>query len=704
MPRDGTPDAAVPIVAPPAGELAALLDALPDAVIGVRPDGRVALVNQQAERIFGYRRAELIGRPIELLVPEEQRFAHQSQRSRFFANPNWRPMEARSDLRARRRDGSEFPADISVSTTEIDGRTLAIATVRDVTARLSHESALRHAASEQAELLDTVIENAPIGTALMFGDGSFARVNRALCQLLGHTEAELLEMTFREITHTDDLELTSELLAGVLERGLAGVDTEKRFLDRDGEVIWGHLSVAGVRDPDGELAYCIVQIEDRTEARTAAQAVSRLAAIVESSEDAIVAATLDGTVTDWNAAAARIYGYGTFEMLGRPVALLAPGPAQRQELGEILDDVSRGDAVEHFETQQLCRDGRVIDTSIRVSAIRDPDGEIVGVSMVARDISGTKRAARELAEAEGRFRSAFDHAPIGMGVIAADGSIERANEALGAICERPVAELCGMSFWGLLHTGDVAAARATLGGLLAGRASVTTIELRLTRPAGAPVEIALYCTAMSTAGGESPQILIQCQDVTARNRYEHQLKLLADRDPLTGLWNRRRFEQELEHHVAFVNRYGAHGAVLLLDVDRFKSVNDTLGHQAGDQLLLAVATALVARLRESDIVARLGGDEFVILLPRADEAEAGMVAGAINAAVRDGAHPAGWAGPPISVSIGVSMFTGRPATISAETVLAQADRAMYDAKQAGAARWVLFGEAAPSVASQSVPR
>jgi diguanylate cyclase (GGDEF)-like protein len=169
-----------------------------------------------------------------------------------------------------------------------------------------------------------------------------------------------------------------------------------------------------------------------------------------------------------------------------------------------------------------------------------------------------------------------------------------------------------------------------------------------------------------------------------------ELRHLADHDALTGLPNRRRFEQELARHLAHVRRYGPEGAALVLDLDCFKPVNDTFGHAAGDRLLARVACVLRDRLRTTDVVARLGGDEFAILLPRVDAAGAGAVARSLVETVRAEALTAD--ARSVTISIGVIAFDERAPAVP-EGVLAAADLAMYDAKAAGGDGWAFYAEA-----------
>ncbi len=789
------------------------VDVVPDAVVGIDRDGIIMLVNRQVEAMFGYEHGDLVGRPLELLVPGAQRAAHRSHRATFFAHPRVREMGAGMELHGRRRDGSEFPAEISLSAVEAAGGLLAIAAVRDVSERVARAVALR----EQTETLTAVLDSAPIGMAVMLPEGRFARVNRALCELLGYSELELLSMAFSDITHPEDLPAslteTDRALAGEIDRGLM----ERRYLRRDGHAIWAKLSFALVRDEHGAPAYLIAQIEDVTAERAAAEAAAQLAAVVESSYDAIITKSLDGRIRTWNAAAQRIYGYPAADVIGRDAALLAAGPDSEREMRETLERVGRGERVEHFEAARRTNSGAVITVSMSVSPIRDEHGAVIGASTVTRDITlaklradralaeaherfrsafehapigialvapdgrwlqvnralceivgyaesellarsfqdithpddldadlelvgalvageigsyqlekrylhkdgrviwgrlsrsvardmsgeplhfvseieditAAKQAASALAEAEERFRSAFEDAPIGMALVALDGSFLQVNQALCEITGHSSQALCATTVHAITHPDDIAEERELVKALLRGELDHYHLEQRYLRASGELVWISLDATLLRDRDGNPRHFLDQVVDITKRRHLEQELRHLAGHDPLTGLPNRRKLESELDHHVSYVRRYGDRGALLLLDLDHFKTVNDTLGHNAGDQLIISVGAALRQRMRASDIVARLGGDEFAILLPEVDASTAKQVAAEIvrdiskKTIVLNGQQPRR-----ITASVGVTLFTR--ALASGEEALVQADLAMYDAKEDGRDRFALY--------------
>ncbi len=169
----------------------------------------------------------------------------------------------------------------------------------------------------------------------------------------------------------------------------------------------------------------------------------------------------------------------------------------------------------------------------------------------------------------------------------------------------------------------------------AGDATRYRAERRYIHAAGHPVPVDLSVAVVRDGDGVPLHFLAQVNDITERKRFEGQLQYLADHDALTGMLNRRRFEQELGRELARSSRYGTGGAVLAIDLDHFKYVNDSLGHSVGDELITRVGSIFRDRLRATDVIARLGGDEFAVILPGADEPEAVLVAESLLSSLRD---------------------------------------------------------------------
>ncbi len=323
-------------------------------------------------------------------------------------------------------------------------------------------------------------------------------------------------------------------------------------------------------------------------------------------------------------------------------------------------------------------------------------GDTPGGLLVASNVTDLMDAHVALESAERRFERAFDGAPVGMALINGAGEFVQVNEAMCAITGLPADELEGSKPAVITHEEDREAASGHLLALLEGRTTTVTAEQRYIHADGKTVWVAAHSTILTDSEGNPDLVLSQVLDVTDRRQAHDQLQHLADHDALTGLRNRRSFEQALETQIACVRRYGPEGALLMLDLDHFKSVNDTLGHQAGDEVLSAAANALRCNLRASDTVGRLGGDEFAVLLPKADEQEARTVAKKLGESIRAvGKQLHGDAGgSAVTASIGIVVLS--VAHEDCVGALADADRAMYEAKSAGRDGYAVAGLSRPS--------
>jgi len=224
-------------------------------------------------------------------------------------------------------------------------------------------------------------------------DGYFKMVNPAWEATLGFTVEEMVNRPFIDFIHPDDVEATNEMYATQIEQGKDVVQFETRYLCKDGSYKWLVWNAKTVTEE--ELIYAIAR--DITERKRAEEMLQRLAAIVDSSDDAIVGKTLDGQITSWNRGAEQLYGYSVEEAVGRPISLIIP-PDRSEEMPAILGNIARGEGVHHFESRRLRKDGQVLDVSLTVSPVRDSRGRITGASTIARDITERKRAEEALAQ------------------------------------------------------------------------------------------------------------------------------------------------------------------------------------------------------------------------------------------------------------------------------------------------------------------
>jgi diguanylate cyclase (GGDEF)-like protein/PAS domain S-box-containing protein len=314
------------------------------------------------------------------------------------------------------------------------------------------------------------------------------------------------------------------------------------------------------------------------------------------------------------------------------------------------------------------------------------------VAAAERAAATSARHLAELRESEGRFQSAFTHAAVGMALVSTDGRIVQANDSLARMLGRTEAEFAGMEIAQMFHPDDNAALQAEIRGILDGEETTFATELRCRHSREIDVWASVNGSIFTAKPPLSRCLILQLQDITARRRAEGRLQHIAYHDGLTDLANRTYFVEQLTRAIAIVRRHGErHFAVLFLDFDRFKLVNDSLGHSVGDALLIALSRRLQAFLRPSDLLARLGGDEFAILVEDAD-ADRNVVKLA-ERLQKMLAEPLFLNGVDVSTSASIGITTSTLGYDSPDQVMRDADTAMYRAKAQGKGRYAIFDSA-----------
>ncbi|MBV2354113.1 PAS domain S-box protein [Streptomyces sp. J2-1] len=362
-----------------------LLEAAPDAMVIVDDTGVIRLVNAQTEALFGYRRDELLGRPVELLVPARFHAHHTRHRDGYAHNQQVRPMGAGLDLYGLRKDGTEFPVEISLSPLETPDGLLVSAAVRDVSERRAAEKRFRG-----------LLEAAPDAMVIVDGGGVIRLVNAQAEALFGYRREELLGHPVEILVPGRFRAHHSGHRTGYAHnepRPMGALDLHG--LRKDGTEFPAEISLSPLETAEGLLVSAAVR--DVSERKAAEARINQLAALVESSQDAILATTLDGGITYWNAAAQRLYGYSQAEAVGRNVSMLAP-PERVPEIGQLLDRLGRDERVEHFEALRMTRTGSLLDVDVTLWPTRDPDGAVTGACAIVRDVGDRKRAEAELTE------------------------------------------------------------------------------------------------------------------------------------------------------------------------------------------------------------------------------------------------------------------------------------------------------------------
>ena len=431
---------------------------------------------------------------------------------------------------------------------------------------------------------------------------------------------------------------------------------------------------------------------DATEQKATFEAVQRMAAIVENSEDAIIGATLEGTITSWNPAAERMYGYAAEEIIGRPGWLLLPG-GQPSQMKAILAMIGAGEHVERAETTRVRKDGTTITVSISMSPIRDPDGAIVGISTIARDVTEQKQAAqnaRNLTAAEDLVNNVMASASFGIALADPNGSCRVVNRSLCDILGYDEAWILAHRLKDFVHPDDSERTLQNRARAIAGTADKNATKSRLVRADGTTIWVRLVMVPVPGGDGQPNLLMTQVEDITAEHEAQEALAYHAFHDPLTGLYNRAWIMDALEADLRAAARAGTSVGALLVDLDHFNVVNDSLGHGAGDEVMTSVADRIVAALHPGDRLGRFGGDSFVILVKDdGDILDVERCAERVSASIAVDLLVQGHRiVPTASIGIAVSTSTSTP-----ENLLRDADSALSRAKAGGRSRWQFFDDA-----------
>lgn len=363
-----------------ASRLAAIVSSSDDAIFSKTLDGVITSWNGGAERLFGYKPEEIIGRHITTLIPLELH----SEETDIIARLKRGESIKHFDTVRLTKEGRRIDISLTISPIrDAQGNVVGASKVaRDITERKRREMD-----STRLAVIVSSSDDAIISKTL---DGTITTWNYGAERLFGYEAAEIVGRPITTIIPPELLEEEREIIAR-LTRGERIEHFETTRIAKNGRRIEVSLTISPMTDASGKIFGASKVARDITERRRHEMELARLAAIVSSSDDAIISKTLQGFITSWNVGAERIFGYRAEEMLGRHITTIIP-PELHEEEERILARLATGERIEHYETVRIAKDGRRIDISLTVSPIRDSEGRVVGASKVARDVTDRKRA------------------------------------------------------------------------------------------------------------------------------------------------------------------------------------------------------------------------------------------------------------------------------------------------------------------------
>lgn len=493
--------------------------------------------------------------------------------------------------------------------------------------------------------------------------------------------------------HPADL---SRVLATVESSTASGesLTLEYRFIGRDGDLIWVRDEATLVRNDEGEKLFWlgvtyditrIKQIESRLRSSE-----RRFRSLIQNAADVTGILNAAGVIQFQSPAVERALGYRPDEMFGT-------------HFNDYIHTDEK-ESIECFMAQVIASPGQHLPLTYRC---RHKDGSwrwleatvtnflddlaIRGVLINARDITERVLAEQQTRESQARFRSAFDDAAVGMAIIGLDGRLLQVNPALSAMTTYSEAELLAMTDADVSHPDDAEIGAELTEQLRQGSIDTFRIEKRYRNKDGSTVWCLVNVAAVRDDEGTALYLLAQVQDISERKELEAQLSHQALHDSLTGLPNRTLMLDRLDREVSHSRRHGGWVAVLFLDLDNFKVINDSLGHAAGDMLLVMVAQRLQACVREEDTISRFGGDEFIIIIGQIGGADEAIdVTTRLLAAMEE---PFTISGREMVISPSIGIALGEAGQHHRSDLLRHADIAMYRAKAQGRAGYNLFNAA-----------
>jgi diguanylate cyclase (GGDEF)-like protein/PAS domain S-box-containing protein len=657
-----------------------LVDQSRDGIHVLDNDGKVVEANKRFAEMLGY-------------SPEEVRELHvwdwDTQFTREELLGMVRGVDAAGDhfeTQQRRKDGTLIDVELSTNGAVVSGQKLVFCVCRDITERKQAEEALRR--SEQN--FHDSIENSPLGIQVLDKDGKHLYVNRAMLNIWGYNSVEELEAVPREQRYTPQSYHEHVERLEKRKRGEhAPLSYELSIVRSDGQI--RHLSASrGELLWNGEKQFQMIY-QDITEHRQLEEALAkseeRYRTVLEQMEEAYFEVDIAGNFTFCNDANCRQLGYSREELMGMNYRDYTP-EAEVQRVYKAFNQVYRtGKPVKAFPTVRIRKDGTRIFTETSAFPLRNESGEIIGFRGINCDVTERAQMIKALSESEERYRNILAEIEEGYYEVNLAGDFTFVNNATCRQLGYPREELIGMNYLAYVPKEEAKGIYKAWNKVYRTGKPVRSYPFTAIRKDGTQVFLESSISPLRSNEGRIIGFRSISRDVTEHKQFEQRLAEMATHDPLTGLPNRILLSDRFTVALALSRRTRNRLAVLMLDLDRFKAVNDSLGHDVGDQLLKAVGKRLESTMRKSDTVARVGGDEFVLVLPQIPQAnEAAKFAQRTLDAFQE-PFVCDDRKLSITTSIGVAVYPEHGKDI--ESLLKSADAAMYLAKEQGRAIYKL---------------
>lgn len=519
-------------------------------------------------------------------------------------------------------------------------------------------------------------------------DGSIDLINPKGCRVVGYEKQELIGNNWFQVCVPENERDSVFKVFRQIVTGAADFPKyfENHVLCRSGEqrlIAWHN---APLRETNGAIIGTLSSGQDITEQRRVEEKLRKLSQAVEQSPDMILITDTEGNIEYVNPSFVEISGFTLSDVIDRNPRFLKSGKTPPSVFKEMWDTIRSGE-IWRGEVCNRKKNGAYFWNLAAISPILNAQREITHFLGIQTDITAHKQAderllasQERLRASEERYRVCYDSTPSMFFTVDSVGRICAANRFGAAQLGYQVQELVGMSLSAIHLERDKVSLPGYLAACLNKREVVHRREICTVRKDGAPLWVRESARVIPDANSE-PLVLIVCEDITEARNLSEQLSYQASHDALTGLVNRREFENRLRRVLESARKDGTEHALCYLDLDQFKVINDTCGHAAGDELLRQLAELLQEKIRKRDTLARLGGDEFGIVMEHCSLQQASRVADVLRELIEN--FRLSWEGRNFSVGASIGLVPITNASMGLAEVLSAADSACYRAKEEG---------------------
>jgi len=561
------------------------------------------------------------------------------------------------------------------------GHRATLGSFMDITERKRIEETLLRSEEKYRSILESIRE----GYFELDLDGNYTFANEANCRYLGYTKEELIGMNYRR--HMDE-ETAKKLYKPYLELYRTGkpIDAlELESIRKDGTKAIHETSVSLIRNSKGNPVGFRGVSRDVTERKNMEEAlrqsVEKYRNILENMQEGYFEIDLTGTFTFVNDAECRNIGYSREELIGMNHRQFQDEKTAKNMRRIFTNVYLTSQPVKLLDIEIIRKNGTKGFNEISISLIRDNEGTPIGFRGISRDVTERRQMEETIRQSEEKYRTIIDEMDEWYFEIDLTGNIVFINDAVARSVGYSLKQLIGINYRSFIKKDQAGELYKIFRKVYETGEPTKSFPYEFIRPDGTITLFELSIFPKLDGEGKVFGFRGIGHDITERKRTEQQLNYIATHDPLTGLPNRILFMDRLKMALAQAKRNGQKLAAMMLDLDHFKNVNDTLGHMVGDQLLKEISLRLTGRLRQNDTISRLGGDEFIILLPAIERVEDSIEVAEIILSSFQQPFTCDDNKITSSVSIGIAIYPDDCEDI--DSLLKNADMAMYYVKAHG---------------------